>query len=135
MRHRPVGLGVMGFQDALYQLRLPYASDAAVQFADCSMESVCYHAYWASTQLAEERGRYSSYRGSLWDRLGELRMPVLLMAGEHDTAYCAAAFRMAAAIGERSEVSIVPGAGHAAHLERAEAFATLLSRFLSRVAA
>jgi ribonucleoside-diphosphate reductase alpha chain len=68
MRHRPVGLGVMGFQDALYQLRLPYASDAAVQFADRSMEAVCYHAYWASTELAEERGRYSSYRGSLWDR-------------------------------------------------------------------
>jgi 2-succinyl-6-hydroxy-2,4-cyclohexadiene-1-carboxylate synthase len=70
----------------------------------------------------------------LWDRLGELRMPVLLMAGEHDTAYCAIAFRMAAAIGGVSEVSVVPGAGHAAHLERPEAFATLLERFLSRVA-
>jgi ribonucleoside-diphosphate reductase alpha chain len=68
LRHRPVGLGVMGFQDALYQLRLPYASNDAVEFADRSMESVCYHAYWASTELAEERGRYSSYRGSLWDR-------------------------------------------------------------------
>jgi ribonucleoside-diphosphate reductase alpha chain len=59
---------VMGFQDALYQLRVPYASDAAVEFADRSMEAVCYHAYWASTELAAERGRYSSYRGSLWDR-------------------------------------------------------------------
>jgi ribonucleoside-diphosphate reductase alpha chain len=68
LRHRPVGLGVMGFQDCLYQLRMPYASDAAVEFADRSMEAVCYHAYWASTELAEERGRYSSYRGSLWDR-------------------------------------------------------------------
>ena len=68
MRHRPVGLGVMGFQDALYQLRIPYASQAAVEFADRSMEAVCYHAYWASTELARERGRYSSYKGSLWDR-------------------------------------------------------------------
>ena len=68
LRHRPVGLGLMGFQDALYQLRVPYASDAAVEFADRSMEAICYHAYWASTELAEERGRYSSYRGSLWDR-------------------------------------------------------------------
>jgi ribonucleoside-diphosphate reductase alpha chain len=68
MRHRPVGLGIMGFQDALYELRIPYASDAAVAFADRSMEAVCYHAYWASTELAQERGRYSSYRGSLWDR-------------------------------------------------------------------
>jgi ribonucleoside-diphosphate reductase alpha chain len=68
LRHRPVGLGLMGFQDALYQLRLPYASDEAVQFADCSMEAVCYHAYWASSELAAERGRYSSYRNSLWDR-------------------------------------------------------------------
>ena len=68
LRHRPVGLGIMGFQDALHELRVPYASDAAVEFADRSMEAVCYHAYWASTEMAEERGRYSSYRGSLWDR-------------------------------------------------------------------
>jgi ribonucleoside-diphosphate reductase alpha chain len=68
LRHRPVGLGLMGFQDALHELRVPYASDAAVEFADRSMEAVCYHAYWASTELAAERGRYSSYRGSLWDR-------------------------------------------------------------------
>ncbi|MFL6691447.1 MAG: ribonucleoside-diphosphate reductase subunit alpha, partial [Ramlibacter sp.] len=66
MRHRPVGLGIMGFQDALYELRIPYASKEAVQFADESMEAVCYHAYWASTELARERGRYSSYKGSLW---------------------------------------------------------------------
>ncbi|MDO5626306.1 MAG: ribonucleoside-diphosphate reductase subunit alpha [Pseudomonadota bacterium] len=68
LRHRPVGLGLMGFQDALYSLRIPYASDAAVQFADQSMEAICYHAYWASTELAAERGRYSSYKGSLWDK-------------------------------------------------------------------
>lgn len=68
LRHRPVGLGIMGFQDCLYELRLPYASAEAVEFADRSMEAVCYYAYWASTELAAERGRYSSYRGSLWDR-------------------------------------------------------------------
>ncbi|MFM2405021.1 MAG: hypothetical protein RL223_2901 [Pseudomonadota bacterium] len=68
LRHRPVGLGLMGFQDALYTLRVPYGSPAAVEFADRSMEAICYHAYWASTELAAERGRYSSYRGSLWDR-------------------------------------------------------------------
>lgn len=68
LRHRPVGLGLMGFQDALYELRIPYASQEAVQFADESMEAICYHAYWASTELARERGRYSSYKGSLWDK-------------------------------------------------------------------
>ena len=68
MRHRPVGLGVMGFQDSLYQLRLPYASQAAVEFADSSMEALCYYAYWASSELACERGRYASYKGSLWDQ-------------------------------------------------------------------
>ena len=68
LRHRPVGLGLMGFQDALYELRIPYASEEAVQFADESMEAICYHAYWASTDLAKERGKYSSYKGSLWDK-------------------------------------------------------------------
>ncbi len=68
LRHRPVGLGLMGFQDSLYELRIPYASDAAVAFADTSMEAICYYAYWASTELAAERGRYSSYKGSLWDK-------------------------------------------------------------------
>ncbi len=68
LRHRPVGLGIMGFQDCLYELRIPYASPEAVEFADRSMEAVCYHAYSASADLAAERGRYSSYRGSLWDR-------------------------------------------------------------------
>jgi ribonucleoside-diphosphate reductase alpha chain len=68
LKHRPVGLGIMGFQDCLHELRVPYASEAAVEFADRSMEAVCYYAYQASTELAEERGRYSSYRGSLWDK-------------------------------------------------------------------
>jgi ribonucleoside-diphosphate reductase alpha chain len=67
-RHRPVGLGIMGFQDCLHRLRVPYASDEAVAFADRSMEMVAYAAYWASTELAEERGRYQSFKGSLWDR-------------------------------------------------------------------
>ena len=68
LRHRPVGLGVMAFQDALYELRIPYSSQEAVEFADRSMEAICYYAYWASTDLAKERGKYSSYRGSLWDQ-------------------------------------------------------------------
>jgi len=68
LRHRPVGLGIMGFQDCLHLLRVPYASAEALQFADRSMEMVAYCAYWASTELAEERGRYSSFKGSLWDR-------------------------------------------------------------------
>ncbi|HYT85842.1 MAG TPA: ribonucleoside-diphosphate reductase subunit alpha [Burkholderiales bacterium] len=68
MKHRPVGLGIMGFQDCLHMLRVPYASREAVEFADRSMEAIAYFAYWASTELAEERGRYASYGGSLWDR-------------------------------------------------------------------
>lgn len=86
LRHRPVGLGIMGFQDSLYQLRIPYASEAAVEFADRSMEAVCYHAYWASTELAEERGRYSSYRGSLWDQ-GVLPQDTLDRLAEHRGGY------------------------------------------------
>ncbi len=68
LRHRPVGLGLMGFQDALYKLRIPYASQVAVQFADQSMEAIAYYAIRASTDLAEERGRYSSFEGSLWSQ-------------------------------------------------------------------
>ncbi|HKO87988.1 MAG TPA: ribonucleoside-diphosphate reductase subunit alpha [Burkholderiales bacterium] len=68
LKHRPVGMGIMGFQDCLHKLRIPYASQEAVEFADRSMETLAYYAYWASTELAEERGRYASYRGSLWDR-------------------------------------------------------------------
>ena len=86
LRHRPVGMGIMAFQDALYQLRVPYASQAAVEFADQSMEAVCYHAYWASTELAQERGRYSSYRGSLWDR-GILPIDSLQLLAEQRGGY------------------------------------------------
>src|SRR6202158_1292878 len=59
LKHRPVGMGIMGFQDCLHLLRTPYASKEAVEFADTSMEAVCYYAYYASTELAQERGRYS----------------------------------------------------------------------------
>lgn len=68
LKHRPVGLGVMGFQDALYQLRIPYTSDAAVEFADRSMEMISYFAIEASSDLAKERGSYMSYQGSLWSK-------------------------------------------------------------------
>ena len=68
LRHRPVGLGIMGFQDALYKQRLSYTSDEAISFADTSMEAVSYYAIKASTDLAEERGAYSSYNGSLWSQ-------------------------------------------------------------------
>ncbi|WP_018719460.1 ribonucleoside-diphosphate reductase subunit alpha [Arhodomonas aquaeolei] len=68
LRHRPVGLGLMGFHDALYRLRLPYDSEAAVAFADESMEAISYYAIRASTDLAAERGRYASFEGSLWSR-------------------------------------------------------------------
>ncbi|RMD79655.1 MAG: ribonucleoside-diphosphate reductase subunit alpha [Gammaproteobacteria bacterium] len=68
LRHRPVGLGVMGFQDLLHRLRVPYASPQAVELADRSMEAVAYFAIEASADLAAERGRYPSYEGSLWSR-------------------------------------------------------------------
>ena len=86
MQHRPVGLGIMGFQDCLYELRTPYASDAAVEFADKSMEAVCYHAYWASTELAKERGKYASYKGSLWDQ-GILPLDTLDMLAKERGGY------------------------------------------------
>ncbi|MDG5501540.1 ribonucleoside-diphosphate reductase subunit alpha [Marinobacter sp. BGYM27] len=68
MRHRPVGLGLMGFQDALYRLGLPYASVEAVEFADLSMEQLSYFALRASAELAKERGAYATYEGSLWSQ-------------------------------------------------------------------
>lgn len=67
-RHRPIGLGLMGFQDALYHLNASYASTEAVQFADESMEAISYYSIMASIELAKERKPYSSYRGSKWDR-------------------------------------------------------------------
>jgi ribonucleoside-diphosphate reductase alpha chain len=86
LRHRPVGLGIMGFQDCLHLMRVPYASEGAVEFADRSMEAVCYHAYWASTELAAERGCYSSFSGSLWDR-GILPQDTLALLAEARGGY------------------------------------------------
>jgi ribonucleoside-diphosphate reductase alpha chain len=68
MRHRPVGLGIMGFQDALYMLNVPFNSEEAVKFADESMELVSYYAILGSSQLAKEKGAYKSFKGSKWDR-------------------------------------------------------------------
>ncbi len=68
LRHRPIGLGIMGFQDALYEQRIAYSSDQAVAFADQSMEAVSYFAIKASSELAAERGKYSTYEGSLWSQ-------------------------------------------------------------------
>ena len=68
MRHRPIGLGLMGFQDALYLQSIPYDSKEAVDFADRSMELISYHAILASSELAKERGAYPTYAGSLWDQ-------------------------------------------------------------------
>jgi ribonucleoside-diphosphate reductase alpha chain len=67
-RHRPIGLGIMGFHDALYMMNINFDSEEAVAFADESMELISYHAISASAELARERGSYSSYRGSKWDR-------------------------------------------------------------------
>ena len=68
MKHRPIGLGIMGFHDALYMIKTPYASQEAVEFADRSMEMVSYYAIKASSNLAKERGAYQSYEGSLWSK-------------------------------------------------------------------
>ena len=68
LKHRPVGMGLMGFQDALYMQDAPYCSDAAIEFADRSMEIISYHAIHASSELAKERGTYPSYEGSLWSQ-------------------------------------------------------------------
>jgi ribonucleoside-diphosphate reductase alpha chain len=86
VKHRPVGMGIMGFQDCLHMMRTSYASKEAVQFADNSTEAVCYYAYLASTELAEERGTYSSYRGSLWDR-GILPQDSLKLLAEERGGY------------------------------------------------
>jgi ribonucleoside-diphosphate reductase alpha chain len=81
LKHRPIGMGIMGFQDALYEMKIPYASEKAVEFADSSMEAISYYAIEASTNLAEERGAYESYKGSLWDR-GILPIDSLKMLSE-----------------------------------------------------
>ncbi len=82
MRHRPVGLGLMGFQDALYKMRVAYGSDEAVTFADKSMELISYHAIEASSDLAAERGAYSSFEGSLWSQ-GILPIDSIEILKEH----------------------------------------------------
>ena len=88
MRHRPVGLGIMGFQDALYKLRIPYGSEAAVDFADQSMEALSYYAIAASSRLAEERGSYATFDGSLWSR-GTLPIDSLKhLADQRGRDYC-----------------------------------------------
>ena len=86
VRHRPVGLGIMGFQDCLHVMRVPYATQAAIEFADRSMEAVCYYAYSASNELAEERGRYASFDGSLWSR-GILPHDSIALLREHRGGY------------------------------------------------
>ncbi|WP_256415476.1 ribonucleoside-diphosphate reductase subunit alpha [Acinetobacter sp. 5862] len=68
MKHRPVGMGIMGFQDALYEMGIAYGSDAAVEFADESMEVISYYAIETSSNLAVERGTYETFKGSLWDQ-------------------------------------------------------------------
>lgn len=85
-KHRPVGLGIMGFQDCLHLLRIPYGSSAAVEFADRSMESIAYTVYSASTDLAEERGPYSTFKGSLWDR-GILPFDTIKLLSEERGGY------------------------------------------------
>ncbi|NGM85704.1 ribonucleoside-diphosphate reductase subunit alpha [Parapusillimonas sp. SGNA-6] len=86
VRHRPVGMGVMGFQDCLHKMRVPFASDAAIEFSDRSMEATCYYAYRASSKLAAERGPYASFKGSLWDR-GILPQDTLAMLREERGGY------------------------------------------------
>ena len=68
LRHRPIGLGVMGLAHALYMKGIPFASEAAVEFNDEAMEAIAYYAYEASSEIAAERGTYSTYKGSKWDR-------------------------------------------------------------------
>ncbi|MGB0847919.1 MAG: ribonucleoside-diphosphate reductase subunit alpha [Thiolinea sp.] len=86
LQHRPVGMGLMGFQDALYKQKLAYTSEAALEFADRSMEAVSYFAINASSDLAAERGQYSTFKGSLWSR-GILPIDSLALLGEERGEY------------------------------------------------
>lgn len=89
LRHRAIGLGMMGFQDALYELNMSYASHDAIAFADLSMELISYYAILASSELAKERGTYSSYKGSKWAR-GILPIDsIRLLAKERGEELCA----------------------------------------------
>ncbi|WP_298609548.1 ribonucleoside-diphosphate reductase subunit alpha [uncultured Thiothrix sp.] len=87
LRHRPVGMGIMGFQDALYKMNLAYASEEALEFADRSMEAVSYFAIRASSNLAAERGKYPSYEGSLWSK-GILPIDSLELLEQERGEYC-----------------------------------------------
>ncbi|TSA20623.1 MAG: ribonucleoside-diphosphate reductase subunit alpha [Betaproteobacteria bacterium] len=91
LKHRPVGMGIMGFQDTLQKLRIPYASTEAVELADTLMEAVAYNAYAASADLAEERGRYSTFDGSLWSQ-GILPQDALKRLGDERGGYLEADF-------------------------------------------
>ena len=93
LRHRPVGMGIMGFQDVLYKLRIPYTSEEAIKFADNSMEAVSYFAIKASTNLAEERGVYSSFPGSLWSK-GILPIDSMQLLAEDRKEFLQADFSM-----------------------------------------
>jgi ribonucleoside-diphosphate reductase alpha chain len=86
LRHRPVGLGIMGFQDALYKQRIVYGSEQAVEFADRSMEAVSYFTIQASVELAEQRGTYSSFENSLWSQ-GILPIDSIALLKEHRGQY------------------------------------------------
>jgi ribonucleoside-diphosphate reductase alpha chain len=86
LKHRPIGLGIMGFQDALYKLRIPYASQQAIDFADKAMELISYYAIEASMNLAKERGSYSTFEGSLWHR-GILPIDTLQMLKDNREQY------------------------------------------------
>lgn len=86
-RHRPIGLGLMGFQDALYIQNISYASHEAVQFADESMEFISYHAILASSELAKEKGAYETFKGSKWDR-GLLPIDTVSLLVKERGGYC-----------------------------------------------
>jgi ribonucleoside-diphosphate reductase alpha chain len=86
MRHRPVGLGLMGFQDVLYALNIPYSSKEAIAFADTSMEAISYFAIEASSELAQERGAYPSFEGSLWSQ-GILPIDSIALLAEQRPGY------------------------------------------------
>lgn len=86
-RHRPIGLGLMGFQDALYILNISYASHEAVKFSDTSMELISYYTILSSCELAAERGTYSSYKGSKWD-LGQLPLDTITLLEEERGGHC-----------------------------------------------
>ena len=108
-RHRPVGLGMMGFQDCLYKLGISYDSEDAVKFADMSTEAVAYMAYWASSELARERGKYKTYEGSLWSKgiLPKDTLKLLAKArGDHPEESSSFGFAQAELTGEHLKIDM-----------------------------